>query len=130
MQRSAKDKDRLKAVNASEDSLVTTQLKIMDIAPPLIDLYTRVLSLGKDEKKSIATESLLAVLQQWARTYHNITKKRRRAVVYLIEPSFDFLSADPEAFAAGRDRPCDKFLGEPIFQNDEFTYRTLTLFGN
>jgi hypothetical protein len=22
------------------------------------------------------------------------------------------------------------FLGEPIFQNDEFTYRTLTLFGN
>jgi hypothetical protein len=28
------------------------------------------------------------------------------------------------------DRPCDKFLGEPIFQNDEFTYRTQTLFVN
>lgn len=47
MQRRAKDKDRLKAVNASEEPLVTTQLKIMDIAPPLIDLYTRVLALDE-----------------------------------------------------------------------------------
>ncbi len=103
MQRRAKDKDRLKAVYASEEPLVTTQLKIMDIAPPLIDLYTRVLSLDEGEKKSIATESLLAVLQQWARAYHHITKQRRRAVVSLIEPSFDFFSADPEAFAAERE---------------------------
>ncbi|KZS19204.1 Uncharacterized protein APZ42_014437, partial [Daphnia magna] len=103
MQRRAEDKDRLKAVNASEEPLVTTQLKIMAIAPPLIDLYTRVLALEEGKKKSIATESLLAVLQQWAGAYHHITKQRRRTVVSLIEPSFDFLSTDPEAFAAGRE---------------------------
>lgn len=39
MLRHAMDKDRVKAVNASEEALIQTQLKIMDVAPPLFDLY-------------------------------------------------------------------------------------------
>jgi hypothetical protein len=35
-----------------------------------------------------------------------------------------FLPAISKGHAAGRDRPCDKFLGDPIFKNDEFKYRT------
>lgn len=102
MHRRAKDKGKLKAVNASEESLITTQLKIMDVGPPLIDLYTRILSLdeGKTEKK--AQELVQDALRQWARAYHHITKQRRRAVIALVEPSFDFLTAEPEAFAPER----------------------------
>lgn len=34
MLRHAKERDRLKAVNASEEAFIKTQLKVMDIAPP------------------------------------------------------------------------------------------------
>jgi hypothetical protein len=103
MQRRAKDKDRLKAVNAAEDSLVSTQLKIMDIAPPLIDLYTRVSELEDGKKKSTTNECLQAVLQQWARAYFHITRQRRRTAVSLVEPDFDFLCAEPDSFAPGKE---------------------------
>ncbi|KZS08248.1 Uncharacterized protein APZ42_027853 [Daphnia magna] len=37
MLRQAKGKDRVKTVNASEEALIQTQLKIMGVAPPLFD---------------------------------------------------------------------------------------------
>jgi hypothetical protein len=103
MHRRAKDKGKLKAVNASEESLITTQLKIMDVGPPLIDLYTRILSLGEGKTEKKAQELVQDALRQWARAYHHITKQRRRAVIALVEPSFDFLTAEPEAFAPGKE---------------------------
>lgn len=63
-QRRVKDKDWLKAVNAAEESLKSTHLKIMDIAPPLI-LYTRVSELENGDKKNTTNDCLQAVLQQW-----------------------------------------------------------------
>ena len=102
MHRRAKDKGKLKAVNASEESLITTQLKIMDVGPPLIDLYTRILSLGEGKTEKKAQELVQDALRQWARAYHHITKQRRRAVIALVEPSFDFLTAEPETFAPGK----------------------------
>lgn len=36
-----KEKDKLKAVNALEEPLVPTQLKIMDITPSLINFHSR-----------------------------------------------------------------------------------------
>ncbi|KAK4027998.1 hypothetical protein OUZ56_017161 [Daphnia magna] len=40
--RRAKEKNVLKTVNSMKEMLIKTQLKIMDIDPPLIDLYSRV----------------------------------------------------------------------------------------
>jgi hypothetical protein len=40
------------------------------------------------------------------------------------------LSAISYGHATGRDRPCDKFLGDPIFKNDEFKYRNQICFEN
>lgn len=60
MLRHAKDKDQVKAVNASEESLIQTQLKIMDIAPPLFDLYTKVCSLGEGETETETAARLRA----------------------------------------------------------------------
>ncbi|EFX71953.1 hypothetical protein DAPPUDRAFT_111202 [Daphnia pulex] len=89
MHRRAKDKGKLKA--------------IMDVGPPLIDLYTRILSLGEGKTEKKAQELVQDALRQWARAYHHITKQRRRAVIALVEPSFDFLTAEPEAFAPGKE---------------------------
>ncbi|XP_045034660.1 uncharacterized protein LOC116925902 [Daphnia magna] len=103
MYRRAKDKGKLKAVNASEEALITTQLKIMDIGAPLIDLYTRILSLGEGETERKAQDLVQDALRQWSRAYHHVTRQRRRSVVGLVEPSFDFLTADPDAFAPGKE---------------------------
>ena len=103
MLRHAKDKDRVKAVNASEEALIQTQLKIMDIAPPLLDLYTKVCSLEGGEVEVQAKDSVQAVLQQWGRTFHHITQKRRRAVVILVEPSFEIILSNPGTFAPGKE---------------------------
>jgi hypothetical protein len=75
----------------------------MDVGPPLIDLYTRILSLGEGKTEKKAQELVQDALRQWARAYHNITKQRQRAVIALVEPSFDFLTAEPEAFAPGKE---------------------------
>jgi hypothetical protein len=50
MLRHANDKDQGKAVNASEEAQIQTQLKITDIAPPLLDLYTKVCSLDEGKQ--------------------------------------------------------------------------------
>ena len=45
MQRRAKDKNVLKSVNSAEKMLIAVQHKVCDIAPPLVDLNARVLTL-------------------------------------------------------------------------------------
>ena len=42
-----------------------------------------------------------SALRQWARAWLHVTKQRRRAVVDLVEPSFEFLLAGQDSFAAG-----------------------------
>ena len=75
---------------------------MIDIAPPLIDLYMRVSELEDGDKKSTTNECLKAVLQQWARAYFHITRQRRRTAVSLVEPDFDFLGAESDSFASGK----------------------------
>ncbi len=57
-----------KAVNATEEVLISTQLKIMDIAPPLLTLYTQIISLGEGEAEwQVLKSAAKAILQQWGR---------------------------------------------------------------
>ncbi|EFX73343.1 hypothetical protein DAPPUDRAFT_253166 [Daphnia pulex] len=94
------DKGLLKTINATEDSLTKAQLKIMDIEPPLIDLYSRLSSLqGSDAAK----RSVQAALQQWDRAFFHITRKRRSAVIALAEPASEYLLRDPGAFESGKE---------------------------
>jgi hypothetical protein len=101
--RYAKDKDRLKSVCAAEEAHVATQLKIMDIAPPLVDLYCKVRALGDGEEETQAREAVQAVLQQWGRAFHHISQKRRRSVVSLVDPTYDFLLSAPSAYTPGKE---------------------------
>ncbi|EFX67321.1 hypothetical protein DAPPUDRAFT_115527 [Daphnia pulex] len=114
MLRHAKDKDRLKGVNASEEALIQTQLKIMDVAPPLFDLYAKVCALEEGETVTQAKNTVRAVLQQWGRAYYHITQRRRRANVTLVEPTYDFILSNPDAFAPRKEATellfTDKFL--------------------
>ncbi|KZR99710.1 Uncharacterized protein APZ42_004326, partial [Daphnia magna] len=84
------DKGTLKAINASEDSFAKTQLRIMDIAPPLVDLYAQLSSLPDSD-------------EQWGRAYFYITKERRSAVMSLTEPGAEYLLRDPDAFEGGKE---------------------------
>ena len=45
MQRRAKDKNVLRSVNSAKEMLIAVQHKVCDFAPPLVDLYARVLTL-------------------------------------------------------------------------------------
>ncbi|KZS04167.1 Uncharacterized protein APZ42_032945 [Daphnia magna] len=58
MSRRSKDKGVLKAANVKEEALIRTQLKIMDIGPPLIDLYARLATL-----KQATTSSMRRAVQ-------------------------------------------------------------------
>ncbi len=101
MQRRAKDKNVLKSVNSAEEILIAVQHKVCDIAPPLVDLYARVLTLEGGDQVEAAKDSVRSALRQWARAWLHVTKQRRRAVVDLVEPSFEFLLAGQDSFAAG-----------------------------
>lgn len=94
------DKNLPKSINAMEDTLTKAQLKIMDIAPPLVDLYARLCTLPDS---LAAKRSVEAALQQWGRAYFSITEKRRDSVIALVEPESDFLLRDTNAFDVGRE---------------------------
>jgi hypothetical protein len=90
----------VRSINAAEESFTKTQLRIMDISPPLIDLYARLNSLPDSEllKRLVQT-----ALQQWGRAFHHITKERPSAVIAHAEPGSEYLLRDPEAFDSGKE---------------------------
>jgi hypothetical protein len=103
MLRRAKDSNRSKVVGAVEDALIFTQLKIMDISPPLIELYTKICSLGEDEAENEAKSVAKVILQQWGRAFKYISKRRRRSVVSLVDPGFEYLLSQPSAYVPGKE---------------------------
>jgi hypothetical protein len=86
----------------------------MDITSPLFYFYTKVCFLGEEETKGQAKNTVWAVLQQRGRAYYHITQNGRRAVVALVEPTYDFIFSSPGAFSPGKDVAdllfTDKFL--------------------
>ncbi len=72
----------------------------MDIAPPLIDLQSR---LSSSPGSNAARRSVQAALQQWDRAFFHITRKRRSAVIALAEPASEKLLRDPNAFESGKE---------------------------
>lgn len=50
-----------------------------------------------------AKMTVQAVLQQRGCAYHYITQKRRRSVVLLVDPTFDFLLSTLSAFSPGKE---------------------------
>jgi hypothetical protein len=102
MSRWSKDKGVLKSVSAREEALVRTQLKIMDIGPPLIDLYSRLATLEEATASSLR-RSVQAALQQWGRAFAHISKKRRESVVHFTDPRVDYLLKDDNCFATGKE---------------------------
>ena len=101
--RYAKDKDCFKSVCAAEEAHLATQLKIMDIAPPLVDLYCKVCALGDGEEETQAKEAVQAVLQKWGRAFRHIPQKRRQSVVSLVDPAYDFLLSALSAYTPGKE---------------------------
>ncbi|KZS10489.1 Uncharacterized protein APZ42_025037 [Daphnia magna] len=94
------DKSIVRSINAAEESFTKAQLNIMDITPPLIDLYARLHSLPDSESLKRPVQ---AALQQWGRAFFHITKGRRRAVISLAEPGAEYLLRDPDAFESGKE---------------------------
>jgi hypothetical protein len=102
MSRRSKDKGVLKSVSAREESLVRTQLKIMDIGPPLIDLYSLLATLEEATASSLR-RSVEAALQQWSRALAHISNFRRESVVHFTNPRVDYLLKDDNCFATGKE---------------------------
>jgi hypothetical protein len=120
----------LKEVQTKDEALTKIQLKIMDIAPPLIELAARVrsFSIGQTEEPSPMEarirRTIKASLQQWSQAYANITKLRREAYVKKVEPHLEFLLEEKIAFAEGNEAQerlfTDVFLSRKLkeAQND------------
>lgn len=77
--RRSTDKGALKAVNAKEEALVRTQLKILDIGPSLIELYAQLAALEESSTNSMC-HSVQAALRQWERAFVHVSRKRRVSV--------------------------------------------------
>ncbi|KAI9555019.1 hypothetical protein GHT06_020313 [Daphnia sinensis] len=102
MSRRSKDRGVLQIVNAKEEALVRTQLKIMDIGPPLIDLYSK-LSTVEEAGTSGLRRSVQAALKQWGRAFVHVSKKRRESIVNITDPRIEYLLRDDSCFAAGKE---------------------------
>lgn len=94
------DKSFVRSINAAEESFTKAQLRIMDIAPPLIDLYARLNSLPDSESLK---RPMQAALEQWGRAFFYITKERRSAAIALAESGTECLLRDPDAFESGKE---------------------------
>ncbi|KAK4015143.1 hypothetical protein OUZ56_030131 [Daphnia magna] len=104
MSRRAKEKGVFKLVNAREEALVKTQLKIMDIGPPLIDVYGKLTAVADESAVTLhIRRSIQAALQQWGRAFAHISKKRRDAVVNVTDPRVEYLLKDENVFATGKE---------------------------
>lgn len=104
MSRRAKEKGVFKLVNAREEALVKTQLKIMDIGPPLIDAYAKLTAVADESAVTLRIRrSIQAALQQWGRAFAHISKKRRDAVVNVTDPRVEYLLKDENVFATGKE---------------------------
>ena len=57
MSRRAREKNTLKTVSSTEESLIKSQLKTMDIGPPVIDLYARVSDTQREEHTLTSQEN-------------------------------------------------------------------------
>jgi hypothetical protein len=107
--RRAKSKSMLKEVQNKDEALNKIQLKIMDIAPPLIELAARMRSFSEDQAESPSPmearirRTVEASLQQWGRAYANVTRLRREAFIKKVEPYFEFLLDEKSAFAEGKE---------------------------
>jgi hypothetical protein len=103
MSRRAREKGLFKIVSAREEALVKTQLKIMDIGPPLIDLYSRIAKVVENSPEAVkAGRAIKAALQQWGRAYAHVSKKRRDAVISVTDPRVDYLLKDVSVFTTGK----------------------------
>lgn len=109
MSRQAKNCNRLKAVSAAEKALISSQLKIMYIAPPLIDLYAKIVALGEGEAEDQAYGAAQAILQKWGRAYQYSSQRRRLSVESLVNPTFDYLLSTSLCTFLGRS-PESSFL--------------------
>jgi hypothetical protein len=88
----AKEKDVLKQVNKADDILAKIQLKIMDIAAPLVELYARVSKNTDDDPSAVRLRYLIrSVVVQWARSFAHVSKKRRASAIGIVEPASEFL---------------------------------------
>lgn len=78
VERVKKGKNRL--INeANERQLLSLQFKVIDIATPLLHLFANITDL-RDIQKDVL-DPLKAALQQWGRTFHHITKRRRHNII-------------------------------------------------
>jgi hypothetical protein len=111
MSRRLKDKGVLKAINAKEEALVRTQLKIMDIGPPLIELYAR-LATFEGTAANETRHSVQAALRQWGRAFVHVSRKRRESVVKMVDPRVDYLLKEDTSFAAGKEARELLFAGQ------------------
>ena len=115
MSRRSKDKGVLKSVNAKEEALVRTQLKVMDIGPPLIELYARLANM-EDPVSNGVRHSVQAALKQWGRAFTHISRKRRESVVKITDSRVDYLLKDDSYIASGKEARNFLFTGRFLEQ--------------
>lgn len=80
---------------------IAIQHNIYDIELPLFYLYARVSTLEGGDNVEATKDSVRLALRQWSKAQLHVKNQRRRAVVYLVAPLFEFFRAGPDSFLAG-----------------------------
>ena len=124
VQRRATEKNKWSAVKSNDTCLTTIQLKIMDSLPPVIDLYTRCLSLVDDANRNDGDavrlrRSLQAALQQITRSFAYVSQVRRESAMDLMDPELMYLLKEKDATPQGPE-------ARKLLFTDSFLQRRLT----
>ncbi|KAI9557312.1 hypothetical protein GHT06_017140 [Daphnia sinensis] len=100
MARRVKNGSKLKSVEAAEKLWLSAQFKVMDIATPLISFYASLLQSTEYQEDGPVIQALKAALQQWARAYCHISRRRRHNVLSATFLRTEHLLEDPDAFSS------------------------------
>ena len=91
-----KEKSARKAVEASEKKWLSAQFKVMDIAPPLLHLFSELEATAPD---CPAQRAVAAALTQWGRAFNYISRRRRQNVLNCTAPRLEYLLDSTDSFS-------------------------------
>ncbi len=91
-----------KAIEAEEKQWLALQFKVMDIATPLLNMYSIMIKGAKDKgsEHHVLAPPLKAALVQWARAFNHVTRRRRHNAAKAGTKALIHLLEKPEAYGS------------------------------
>ncbi|EFX61210.1 hypothetical protein DAPPUDRAFT_122435 [Daphnia pulex] len=99
MSRRLKESAAHKSTEAAEKTWLSVQLKVLDIAGPLVHLH-QLTKQGRPLDMEEVSENVKVALELTAALSYDINRRRRRNILNHTDPRSDYLLEDPKSFSS------------------------------